>query len=109
MKHLLPLFAIVILSGCSLGATVLTPETPASDPPPPALIYPAGFEGESTMLACKMDSRDECVRRGVVTDGTHVERIRNDEGGWTLAAESECRDGHCYVKDENGVEWKLEP
>ena len=107
MKKLLPFLAALLLAGCSLGATVLEPQD--FPPAPPQVVYPAGFEGESTMLACKADSRDECFRIGVVSNGRNVERIRNTEGGWTLIMESECRDGHCHVKDENGIEWKLEP
>ena len=102
MKRLLPLLSAVALAGCSLGASL------TGDLPPP-MIYPAGFAGEGSMLLCRMHSTDECVRTEVVTDGAVVTRILGLDGEWLRVKESECRDGHCYAKDENDVEWKLEP
>ena len=104
MKRLLPLLALTAaLAGCGFTASV----TPA-DPAPVEPASPAGTGGEREMLRCRVGT-DECARAGVVTDGATVERLRDGSGSWVLAAESECRDGRCVVKDENGTEWTLEP
>lgn len=101
MRKLLTFAAAVAFAGCNLTASVTEPAAPAP-------IYDAGFKGEGSMLVCKMHSTDECVRFDVETDGRIVERIKFGTE-WTEMTESECRDGHCYAKDEDGTEWKLEP
>lgn len=106
MRRLLPFFACVALAGCGLTASVTEEETQA---PEQQIIYPAGFEGQGSMLLCRKNSTDECTRTQVVTDGKTVLRMIDGSGVWIDMEESECRDGHCYAKDVNGVEWKLEP
>lgn len=96
MRRFLPLLAALALAGCSgLTGSVNEPGAPIRTKEP-------------TMLACRYDD-DTCMRVSVISDGTTVERMRDDIGDWVMVVESECFDGYCHVVDEFGTEWKLEP
>jgi hypothetical protein len=109
MKKLLPFLAAAVLAGCaSAPASVIETiptETMVFDG---QLPDPATTE-EKEMLACRVDGSAPCARIGVMTDGSVVILMRAGGGGWTTVADSECMDGTCFAKDENGAEWTLEP
>ncbi len=107
MKKLLPFLAVALLAGCNLPASVIEQvptETVMFDEQMP---NPETTE-EKEMLACRVDRTVPCARTGVMTDGNVVVLMR-DADGWMTIADSECMDGTCFAKDDNGVEWTLEP
>jgi hypothetical protein len=106
MKRLLPFLLAALLAGCTLPAAVV-PETSESNPVGESEPANPALARERVMLACRVDGSG-CARTGVVTDGIRVERMRTAQG-WTMAATSECRGGVCYVMDESGAEWTIEP
>lgn len=101
MRRFLPFAFAIVLAGCSLQGSVTETGTPPD--------MPSGFDGESTMLSCRMNTTEECVRRSVLSDGTVINALRNDMGEWVPVTESECFENYCYAVDAEGTEWKLEP
>jgi hypothetical protein len=107
MKKLLPLLAVLALAACNAPASVIEQVPTEEMAFDQQLPDPATTE-EKDMLACRVDGSAPCARTGVMTDGTVVVLMR-DADGWITVADSECMDGTCFAKDENGVEWTLEP
>jgi hypothetical protein len=107
MKKFLPVLAIIALVGCNSQASVVETIPTEKMLFDQQLPDPMKLE-EKDMLACRVDGSAPCARIGVLTDGTVVVLMRN-ESGWVTVAHSECAQGTCYAKDENGIEWTLEP
>lgn len=106
MKKLLPLLALAVLAGCNAPASVIETIPTEKMVFEQQLPNPATTQ-EQDMLACRVDGSVPCARIGVMTDGAVVILMRN-ESGWITVAHSECAEGTCYAKDENGIEWTLE-